>query len=41
MSLLYYDPLFLQHSTVDLPECADRIIPAARRMKLLAMHMGC
>lgn len=41
MSLLYYDPAFLQHTTGDLPECADRIVPAARRLNLLAMQLGC
>lgn len=41
MTLLYYDATFLRHTTVDSPECPDRIIPAARRLNLLAMHMGC
>jgi acetoin utilization deacetylase AcuC-like enzyme len=41
MTLLYYDSTFLQHTTVDSPECPDRIIPAARRLNLLSMHMGC
>jgi acetoin utilization deacetylase AcuC-like enzyme len=40
MALLYYDPIFLEHDTGDHPECANRIIPAARRLNLLAMHMG-
>jgi acetoin utilization deacetylase AcuC-like enzyme len=40
MALLYYDPIFLQHDTGRHPECADRIIPSARRLNLLAMHMG-
>jgi acetoin utilization deacetylase AcuC-like enzyme len=40
MALLYYDPIFLQHDTGDHPESADRIVPAARRMNLLAMHLG-
>src|SRR6187401_2605772 len=40
MALIYYDPIFLQHDTGDHPECSDRIIPAARRINLLAMHMG-
>lgn len=40
MALLYYDPIFLQHETGQHPECADRIIPAARRLNLLAMHLG-
>lgn len=40
MALLYYDPVFLQHETGNHPECADRIIPAARRLNLLGMHMG-
>ena len=41
MTLLYYDPLFLQHETGKHPENADRIITAARRLNLLAMHFGC
>lgn len=41
MALLYYDPIFLQHETGPHPESADRIVPAARRLNLLAMHMGC
>jgi acetoin utilization deacetylase AcuC-like enzyme len=41
MTLLYYHPEFLEHDTGKHPECADRIIPAARRLNLLAMHMGC
>lgn len=40
MALLYYDPVFLQHDTGNHPECAERIIPAARRLNLLAMHLG-
>jgi acetoin utilization deacetylase AcuC-like enzyme len=39
--LLYYDPIFLQHETGDHYECADRVVPAARRLNLLTMHMGC
>jgi acetoin utilization deacetylase AcuC-like enzyme len=39
--LIYYDPLFLEHDTRKHPECADRIVPAARRLNLLAMHLGC
>lgn len=41
MTLLYYDPLFLQHETGDHPENASRIIPAARQLNLIAMHFGC
>lgn len=41
MVQLYYDPIFLQHETRNHPECGDRIVPAARRLNLLAMHMGC
>ncbi len=41
MALLYYDPVFLQHETGPHPECADRIVPAARRVNLFAVHMGC
>lgn len=41
MSLFYYDPLFLTHDTGNHPERADRIIPAARRLNILAMQMGC
>lgn len=41
MPLLYYDPLFLEHQTGDHPECAARIVPAARRLNLFATHFGC
>jgi acetoin utilization deacetylase AcuC-like enzyme len=41
MTLLYYDPLFLQHDTGDHPENAGRIIPAARHLNLVAQHFGC
>jgi acetoin utilization deacetylase AcuC-like enzyme len=41
MTLLYYDPLFLEHDTDDHPENAGRIIPAARHLNLVAMHFGC
>jgi acetoin utilization deacetylase AcuC-like enzyme len=41
MTLLYYDPLFLQHDTGDHPENASRIIPAARQLNSIAMHFGC
>ena len=41
MALLYYDPLFLQHETGDHPESGYRIVPAARRLNSLAMHLGC
>lgn len=41
MALLYYDPIFLHYDTGDHPENADRIIPAARHLNLLAMHLGC
>ncbi len=37
MTLLYYDPIFLEHDTGRHPECAARIIPAARRLQLKAM----
>ena len=40
MALLYYDSILLQHDTGDHPESSSRIIPAARSMNLLAMHMG-
>lgn len=41
MTLLYYDPLFLQHDTGLHPENAGRIIPAARHLNQVAMHFGC
>lgn len=34
MTLLYYDPLFLEHETGNHPERAARIMPAASRLKL-------
>lgn len=36
MTILYYDPIFLEHKTGDHPESTERIIPAARRMQLMA-----
>ena len=41
MTLLYYDPLVLQHDTGNHPENAGRIIPAARQLHALAAHFGC
>src|SRR6476620_4069836 len=41
MTLLYYDPLFLQHETGDHPENPGRIIGAARCLHLIATHFGC
>ena len=41
MTLLYYDPLVLQHDTGNHPENAGRIIPAARQLHALATHFGC
>jgi acetoin utilization deacetylase AcuC-like enzyme len=41
MTLLYYDPLVLQHETGNHPENAGRIIPAARRLHALATQFGC
>ena len=41
MALLYYDPIFLQHETGDHPESAYRIVPSARRLNALTMHLGC
>ena len=40
MALIYYDPIFLRHDSGDHPESSSRIIPAARRLNQLAMHMG-
>lgn len=41
MTLLYYDPLFLQHETGNHPETAGRIVPAARHLNRVAAHFGC
>lgn len=41
MALLYYDPIVLQHDTGKHPECADRIVLAARRLNSLAEQLGC
>jgi acetoin utilization deacetylase AcuC-like enzyme len=41
MALLYYDPLFLEHDTGDHVETSARIIPAARRLNLVAAQFGC
>jgi acetoin utilization deacetylase AcuC-like enzyme len=40
MALLYYDPFVLQHETGRHPECPARIVPAARRLGLLAAQFG-
>ena len=37
MTLLYYDPVFLQHDTGVHPESADRILPTARHLNLRSM----
>ena len=41
MTLLYHDAFLLQHDVGDHPECAARIVPAARRLNLMAVYMGC
>jgi acetoin utilization deacetylase AcuC-like enzyme len=41
MTLLYYDPVFLEHDTGDHPECADRIIPLVRHLNFVALDTRC
>ena len=41
MTLLYYDPIFLEHDTGRHPECADRIIPIARQLNSVALDAQC
>ena len=41
MTLLYYDPVFLQHHTGDHPESADRIIPVVRHLNFVALDTQC
>jgi acetoin utilization deacetylase AcuC-like enzyme len=41
MTLLYYDPIFLEHDTGSHPECANRILPTVRQLNQIAMHLHC
>ncbi len=41
MTLLYYDPVFLEHDTGDHPENAARILPTIRHLNQIAMHAKC
>ena len=41
MTLLYYDPIVLEHDTGDHPECAARILPTVRQLNQIAMHLHC
>jgi acetoin utilization deacetylase AcuC-like enzyme len=41
MTLLYYDPEFLEHDTGSHPECAARIVPTMRHLDQVTMHAKC
>lgn len=41
MTLLYYDPIFLEHDTGDHPESADQIIPVVRHLNFVALDTLC
>jgi acetoin utilization deacetylase AcuC-like enzyme len=41
MTLLYYDPVFLEHDTGSHPECADRLIPVAQQLQTLGLDTRC
>ena len=41
MTLLYYDPIFLEHHTGDHPECAGRIVPVVRHLSSAALDTQC
>jgi acetoin utilization deacetylase AcuC-like enzyme len=41
MTLLYYDPIFLEHDTGDHPEHAGRILPVVRHLRSLGLDTRC
>jgi hypothetical protein len=41
MTLLYCDPVFLEHDTGDYLQCAERIIPVVRHLHVLAFNAQC
>ncbi|MGV3483504.1 MAG: histone deacetylase [Planctomycetaceae bacterium] len=41
MTLLYYDPVFMEHRTGDHPECAARILPLVRHLQFVGLDTDC
>ncbi len=41
MTLLYYDPIFMEHVTGDHPECPGRLLPAVRHLNFVALDSCC
>ncbi|WP_417735776.1 histone deacetylase [Rosistilla oblonga] len=41
MTILYYDPIFMEHLTGDHPERGGRILPAVRNLSFLALDSAC
>ncbi|MCA9189789.1 MAG: histone deacetylase [Pirellulaceae bacterium] len=41
MTLLYYDPVFLQHQTGSHPECPDRLPPVVRHLNFISLDAFC
>ncbi len=41
MTLLYYDPVFMEHDTGEHPECAARLIPVVRHLNFVALDSLC
>lgn len=41
MTILYYDPIFMEHLTGDHPERPGRILPAVRNLSFLALDSAC
>jgi acetoin utilization deacetylase AcuC-like enzyme len=41
MTLLYYDPIFMEHETGDHPECAARLTPVIRHLRFVALDTLC
>ena len=41
MTLLYYDPIFMEHVTGDHPERPGRLLPAVRHLNFVALDSSC
>ncbi|WP_145420557.1 histone deacetylase [Planctomycetes bacterium K23_9] len=41
MTLLYYDPVLMEHNTGDHPECAARLMPVVRHLNFVALDSLC
>ncbi|MCM2371812.1 histone deacetylase family protein [Aporhodopirellula aestuarii] len=41
MTLLYYDPVFMEHQTGDHPESPKRLLPIVRHLSFLGLDVAC